>query len=818
MAPRSLRPVAVLLATLALAALRPEAGQAQATIAGRITSQDGQALADVNVLLMGTALTAVTNADGRYAIRNAPGGAQTIRVLRVGYAEQRKPANVAGNAQVTLDFVLERKVVQLEEMVTTATGTRPREELGNSIATMNVASITANAVTNNIQDVLSARVAGVQVQIGQQTGSGGKVRIRGNSSLNLSNEPIYVIDGIRMTSNVGSSSLFTGGSQPVRVNDLNPEEIENIEIVKGPSAATLYGTDAANGVIVITTKRGRAGETKWNAYAEGGLLEDYSKYPYNYTIAGHSPATPTTYRECTLSQLVAVAPSTTPNCVRDSVRIYSPLHDADASPVGTGYRNQFGVSASGGNDAVRYFLAGEREQELGHIRLPEFERRRLIERNLPVRDYIHRPNTLDKYSTRANLNASPIPALDLSFSSGLVSSKVTFVPESNATVGLGSQIYGGKGYKENGNISGFEPGTPTSGLTGYRAWTPGYTFQELLQQKITRVISAATADWRPLSWMQNRATFGIDYTSRWDQRLNRRGDGPPINATYRLGFASDNRNLIRNLSLDFGSTSTWNPLEVMAVRSTVGMQYVNYYSEANAAGGDQLAPGTQTPGSASVQSASSGTVLNKTLGFFIEEQVGWRDRLFVTGALRSDQNSAFGTKFQSVYYPKLSASWIASEEDYFPSIGWIDQMRVRMAYGMSGVQPNSNDALRSYQGTTGNYRATDVPSVIFSAVGNDSLKPERTSEIEVGIDVGLFQRANLELTYYSKMTADALVSAIVPPSARRPRKRPEEPRVREERRLRGAAHGNGRRSSGLRDGLFDHDIDQSQQARCVGQG
>jgi TonB-linked SusC/RagA family outer membrane protein len=758
MAARWLKPLAVLSAALAITAIAPRTASAQAAVTGRVTSQDGEPVAEARVLLMGTALSAVSGQDGRYAIRNAPTGPQTVRVLRVGYKEQKKAATIGVNAMVGVDFVLERSVVQLEEIVSTATGARPREELGNSVASLSATTITGTTVSPNIQDVLSARVPGVQVQTGQQTGSGGKVRIRGNSSLNLSNDPIYVIDGIRLTSNVGSSSLFTGGSQPVRVNDINPEEIENIEIVKGPSAATLYGTDAANGVIVITTKRGRAGATRWNAYAEGGILEDYTEYPLNYTIAGHSPGL-TAYRECTLSTIASGA------CVMDSVRTYSPLRDPDASPVGTGYRNQVGLSASGGNEAVRYFLSGEREDEIGHIRLPEFERRRMLAANLPIRDYTQRPNTLEKYSTRANLNASPSPVLDLSFSSGLINSKTNFVPESNATVGLGSQIYGGKGYKDNGNISGFEAGTPTSPLTGYRAWTPGYTFQELLQQKVTRVISSGSADWRPTSWMQNRATLGVDYTSRLDNRLLRRGDGPPINATYRLGFAEDNRNIIRNLSFDVGSTSTWRPREAMAVRSTLGMQYVNYYSEANSATGSQLAPGTQTPNSGSIPGASSGTTLNKTLGFFIEEQVGMRDRLFVTGALRSDQNSAFGTKFQNVLYPKLSASWIASDEAYFPTMSWLDQLRMRIAYGKSGVQPGSNDALRSFAGTTGSYRATDVPSVIFNAVGNDLLKPERTSEIEFGFDIRLLQRANLELTYYSKMTADALISAIVAPSA-----------------------------------------------------
>jgi len=384
--------------------------------------------------------------------------------------------------------------------------------------------------------------------------------------------------------------------------------------------------------------------------------------------------------------------------------------------------------------------------------------------NIPIRDYNNRPNALYKYSTRANLNASPTSKLDLSISSGLVTSNTRFVTESNATVGLGSQIFGGKGYKDNGNIS-FSDGTPPSPLTGYRAWTPGYTFQELNQQRVNRVITSGSADWRPLSWMQNRATLGVDYTRRMDINLDRRGEGPPINSTYRLGFMEDSRTAIRNLSFDMGSTSTWHPREAVAVRSTVGTQYVNYYFEQNDALGQQLAPGTQTPNSASVPSVATSTTLTKTLGAFIEEQVGFHDRLFVTGALRSDQNSAFGTKFQSVLYPKLSASWIASDESFFPQFNWLDQLRLRAAYGKSGVQPGSNDAARFFAGITTNYRSVDVPSVTYTAVGNQDLRPEQTSEFETGFDARLLRRANVELTFYHKDTKDALINAIIPPSA-----------------------------------------------------
>ena len=201
------------------------------------------------------------------------------------------------------------------------------------------------------------------------------------------------------------------------------------------------------------------------------------------------------------------------------------------------------------------------------------------------------------------------------------------------------------------------------------------------------------------------------------------------------------------------------------MRTTGGVQYVNYYFEQSRADASQLAPGSVTPGSGTILSPGTDAVYTKTLGLFIEEQVGWRDRLFVTGAIRTDQNSAFGTDFQRVVYPKLSASWILSDETFFPEISWVDQLRLRTAWGKSGVQPGSNDALRTYAGNLTSYRNLDAPVVTYDAVGNSLLRPEKTSEIEGGFDLRLLGRANFEFTVYAKDTEDALISAPIPPSA-----------------------------------------------------
>lgn len=748
-------------AATALVALGAGALGAQATqgsINVRVTEAgENRPLDQAQVVIVGTTLGGLTNSEGRYVFRSVSPGEVTVRVLRVGFAEQKKNVTVAAGQATSVEFSLSAVALTLTPVVTTATGETRKVELGNNVAQINVAAVTETAPVSNINDLLNSRAAGVIVVSGTQTGSGARIRIRGQNSLSLSNDPIYVIDGVRMTSNTASSNLFTGGAQPSRVGDLNPEEIESMEVIKGPSAATLYGTDAANGVIVITTKKGRAGAARWMVYGEGGVISDRNTYPTNYTIfgkrAGQSTTAPLNFcNNPRVSQGV---------CTLDSVASYNLWTDKDATPLGTGFRNQYGAQVSGGTDAVRYFVSGEREDETGVLELPQFERRRFDSLNIALRDWTERPNVLGKNSFRANVNAAVSPKLDLQVTTGFTNLAQRFSLESNATAGLGSHAFGGPGFKNNGFVGG-GLGTP---LNGYRAWTPGYTWQEKAAQSLNRFIGSFNANYRPTSWWQNRLTVGNDFTGRVDDNLLLRGEGPPITATYREGFKENTRTDIRNFSVDYGSTINYNPRAWINLKTTGGIQYINYLFAQGVSGGTNLPPGTQTSGAGAVPSSSEATTQQKTLGLFVEQSAALNDRLFLTAAVRSDQNSAFGTDFQSVLYPKGSLSWILSDESFFPKWAFLDQFRLRAAYGASGVQPGPNDALRFFASTTANVRGADQPAVVVSALGNPTLKPERSTEFETGFDTRfLNSKYSLEVTYYQKRTEDALISAIVPPS------------------------------------------------------
>jgi TonB-linked SusC/RagA family outer membrane protein len=735
----------VVLGTAGALAL-PAAVQAQQSgvVTGVVTdATSGQPVPAAQISVVGTNIGAITNEAGRYTIRGVPARQLTVRVLRVGYAEQTKPALVTSTGSVTVDFVLRQASVALTPVVTTATGQTRRVEVGNAISQIDAVKRVEEAPIRNVTDMLTAQAAGVNVTPNNFAGAGARVRIRGTSSLSLSNDPIYVIDGVRMTSNIGSSSIGVGGTLPSRVGDLNPDEIENIEVVKGPSAATLYGTDAANGVIVITTKKGRAGRARPSVYVEQGLSQDKNPYPANYNLFGTGAGA--SGGRCVLNTIAAG------RCTADSVTSFNVLRNDATTPFTNGYRQQYGANVSGGSEAARYFASAEYESESGPYEFPEFERARFGTNNTVIRGNQLNPSRNIRQSYRANLNTAPSSKLDLGLNTNFIQVAYRAPQTDNNITGL---FYNALG-----------PGIRDTTLRGYVSYTPGDIFQHTTTQDVNRFIGSTNVNWRPTAWLANRANLGIDYTGRLDQNLCRRGECPNFGTRRTQGFANDNRANIRNVTADLGTTASWQPFEQVATKTTLGAQYVNYRFDNNTSGGSNLPPGSQTPGAGAVPSVGGGTTMSKTLGYYIQEEIAWRDRLFLTGAVRTDQNSAFGTEFQRVYYPKASLSYVISEEGWFPKPTFVDQVRIRSTYGAAGTQPGPNDALRFFAAGTVNIANVDQPAIVFSTLGNTELKPERAAEFESGMDVQLFgNRVNLDLTYYSKYSRDALISRIIPPT------------------------------------------------------
>src|SRR5438067_3490053 len=392
---------------------------AQATVTGLVT-MDGtrQPLGDARVLVLGANQATTTNEAGRYTLRNVRAGTVDIQALRVGYRAVKSTVTLRAGDTVTVNFKLLAATVQLEEVVTTATGQQRKIELGNAIATLgNVTQKVEQSSTHSMSDLLVAKTPGLVLLPSPVLGGVPVIRIRGVSSITLSNAPIWYVDGVRYLTNTTSSS---GANSLSLLNNLTPEEIEDVEIVKGPSAATLYGTDAANGVIVVTTKRGRAGRTRWTFTGEERLVDDRNHYQPMYANWGHAPNTTKPIR-CQLATRgtqpggPGVGATT---CITDSLTSYDVLSDPDRTFIQNGRGQLYGMNVSGGSEAVRFFSSFDLDDEYGPIEMPQWARARFDSLHIEVTPHMLHPRSQRKLNARTNLSATLGPKIDLSVNTG----------------------------------------------------------------------------------------------------------------------------------------------------------------------------------------------------------------------------------------------------------------------------------------------------------------------------------------------------------------------------------------------------------------
>src|SRR5437870_298619 len=702
----------------------------QGTIAGQVTDKSNQQpVAGAQVLIAGTSLESRTGRDGHFTMIKVPAGRYTVQVRLIGYATGTASVSVAAGETATADFALTPAAVPLDAVVVSATGQEQlKRELGNNVGSIDAAKIAQEAAPVNAADLLNSRIPGVEVmQSGGTTGSGTRIRIRGATSLSLRNEPIIVVDGVRVDNvpNADGGLGAAGGQAPSRLNDLNPEDWESVEVVKGPSAAALYGTDDANGVIQIRTKQGRPGPTKWTGFTEGGTLNDETNWPTNYFAHDTSTA-------CFPSFIaIGACPSTPDQVVVDS---FNPLKQR--SPFREGVRQHYGLSASGGNEITTFYLSGDFQRERG----------------------VFESNDLKKTSLRANLRDQVSRLMDITASVGYVSSNLALPQNDNNDQGIVSS--GLLGYAFDTVAPTGNPLNPQAPALqgGYRFLTPAQENQISTTQRIERFTGGLNVNFRPASFLTMRGTAGYDATNQGDNQLTP-PNVIPLDQSRFDGNANQNRAQIFAYTATFATTASFRLSPVVNSNTTAGVQYFkNVYQQVQASGRKVVA-GTSALGGIVVPSVNDTTAPFVTLGGYVEEQVALRDRLYLTGAVRADKNSSFGTQFGNIVYPKLSGSWVISEEPFFPRVGWLSSLRLRAAWGKPGRSPGALDAPHFFRPVAVASGATDVPGITIGGAGNANLKPEQTREIETGFDADLLQqRLHLEATYYDKDSKDGLIA------------------------------------------------------------
>jgi TonB-linked SusC/RagA family outer membrane protein len=730
-----------------IAALLPAAVRAQAattgTIGGQVMSAEGQAIVGAQVSVVGTMRVAVTDQQGRYTINAVPVGAQRVRARMLGYAPSDQPATVTAGSTTAVNFQLTQSALQVGAIVITATGIEQQQrEIGSSIGVIDMAEVPMAAITNTAQ-LIQGRVAGaVVLPSSGVSGTGSRIRIRGNNSMSLSNAPLIIVDGVRVESSENSLGFGVGGQAPSRLNDLNPEDIETVEVLKGPSASALYGTAAANGVIQVTTRKGKAGAPALRVWSEFGHLDQTATFPVNTYATGPTVTATNPNRGIDRCDIVRLAIGRTPTGTQvgctgiTQTYTFSPLTDTATNPFQYGRRSSMGASMSGGSEVATYYVSGGVERESGVLPQNQVRRNRV----------------------QANSSGHFGPAFKVSSTISYLDNNTELPISDNASFGiLPMGLYGSAQPAAIETQKGFQS-------------DPQFFYDWKTTQKYSRLTGSMNGDYRPLSWLSANATIGLDRYGREEvNRLPRNTAYTVFGSVYTHGFIQDFTYDIWDLTTNASATANARITNDLASTTAVGTSYLRERFHQIYAFGADLTPGVETSlaGAASDFDAGEANAVNATVSAYVQQQFSWRDRLFFNGAARGDQNTAFGTNIGWIWYPSVSGSWIVSDESFFPKPKGLDMLRLRAAYGQSGLRPGPTDALQSFGSSVaavaGAGGIADAPAIVFGSIGNPELKPERSSELEAGFETSwVGNRVGLDFSYFSKHSTNALVSKPLP--------------------------------------------------------
>jgi TonB-linked SusC/RagA family outer membrane protein len=668
------------------------------------------------VEVVGTNRSMLTDANGRFQFVGLSGSAVTLRVTLIGFRATERNVRVGDMA---VRIALSESAIELDQIVVTGTaGGTQRRAIGNVVTNIRAAETVELAHVSNVQSLLNARAPGVIITPGTgMVGSGSQIRIRGSNSFSLTNQPLLVVDGVRVDNAQSTGPAVQSFSSSVisRINDFNPDDIESIEIIKGPAAATLYGTEASNGVIHIITKRGREGGAAWNFTMRQGanwFANSIDRTPVNY------------WRD--------------PSGTIQSINL-AETEKARGTPLyRTGRVQNYSLSLGGGTADVRYYVAGDIDREEG----------------------AQWDNRLSRGGVRANLNVIPHPNLDLAGSLGYTGGR-TYLSCEAGCGGVTWASYFSTPERNNAQRGSLTPINPDP--RGARSLPPEYYNEVLVYyQDIARVTGSMQLNHRPRSWFHQRVTIGIDDVREDNQEIVEKSELYSLWSPTGRGSKSVARRDIINQTADYAGTVKYSVNPALESSTSFGAQYYRRAGEfVTASGVDFATPGLRVISSTAERSSAETYNENVTVGVYLQQQFGWNDRLFVTGALRADDNSAFGEEFDLVYYPKASVAWVISEEPFF-SVPQLSALRLRAAFGAAGQQPGNFDALRTFQAVAG---PNDVSSVTPQSVGNPALGPERSIEFEAGFDAGFFDdRAGVDFTLYRQKTKDAILLRPSAPS------------------------------------------------------
>jgi len=727
-----------------VAIAEPSLSAQQRQITGRVTStQAGEPVAGATVAVSGTPITAVTNDQGAFSL--AADGNVTLVVRRIGF-KRREVAVPASQDRV--DLTLEPDVFNLEAVVVTgvATGVE-RRNASNAVAT--VAGSDLNyAPTASVEAQLQGKVAGADIQENSGAPGGGfQVRLRGVTSINATAEPLYVVDGvivsdIAVPSNQNAVTAASGGSNPSldqdaqvnRIADLNPNDIESIEVLRGASASAIYGQKASNGVVIIKTKRGVAGAPKFDVSQKFGFYElsnEFGSRVFKDTTEAIAAFAPQPKDSATAQLIKSIC-----NLPQGGCPTYN-LEDELAGGKPLSY--QTALNISGGNDATQYFASATSQDDGGIIDNTGFKRQAV------------RLNLDQRFGTRvrATLNTSYTHTLA---NRGLTNNDNTGTSFYVVLSATPSFVNLGRLPGDTFALNPFVPSNPVQTAALMKN-----------DEDVWRFIGSANLQWDAVQnerhYLRFIATGGIDQFSQTNSLFFppelqfEPNDGEPGTA---LLTNADNLNYNINASAVHTYTPSSN---AFSATTSIGLQHSQRKTDIARITSKNLTAGQENVGAGTdIQNTQEFSRI-KDLGVFAQEEVLTdQQRLLLTAGIRADQSSLNADASKLYYFPKASASYRIQN-----GFGPFDELKLRAAYGESGNEPLYG---QKFTGLRITGKVGGIPGTVAGdTTGAKDLRPERERELEGGFDATLWNsRANIEFTVYQKSVSDLLLPRQLAPS------------------------------------------------------
>ncbi len=734
--------------------LSDSAKVAVGTVSGRIIDSSTKGgVRGASVVISGTKIGTVTNTTGEFTLNRVPIGERVIAVKLFGYKSVNRAVTVSESGQGNLTISLAAVATSLAGVVTTATGTQRRVEIGNDVTKLNVDSLIKAVPVETISDLLATRVPGVYAT--PSSGSPGaptKIRIRGMSSINQSNDPIVIVDGIRLASDqtknsrnmavpnaTGNQGFLT--SSPLDLIDIN--NVETLEVFKGPSAVALYGSDAANGVIVITTKRGKSGAARYTANISFGMESIPGKWPVNYHMWGHSKYDETIQMRCTLRVQVEGT------CIPVNLISYQILDDSRRTPLGRGFSQSYSTTVSGGAGGLNYSLTGSIGSAEGMLKLPKVDAQLLRESGKSIPSWVRNPESNVRRSLGLNVGTEVGRHSNISLSSQLMHTSTAGSPLRNALT-----------YANNAPP---ETDTMTSGLL-----TAIPNFRTKIGNQFLKYSTSLDLQSNVGPLLKTQFNIGGDWSFRNDRVSLGATECFVVTATCSNdGIFNTAENLTTVLTSNARASLPLRAGRFVSFNNSLGLNWVRNQDRTLRVNASGLAVGATSGNEAAVFTQNQMQNDRITAGVYLETVIGIANRWYLPLAIRTDAGSALGSQI-APKFPKLGLSYVLSDDNWFlslPGASAISMLRIRGAFGSAGVQPDKSRNLRTFQSGFETINNSTVQFLSINTIGNTRLRPERSKEYEAGFDLDVLNdRISTTFTFYRKLTNDLIIDEMLPPS------------------------------------------------------